>query len=200
MSAAARHSATEVVRDDDPRREALEAAGWTVVATSFGAELTAHGADVVRLRGLVGAVAPLEVRPLDEGDVEAVLDLDARTAEDYPGGPATAHTPLTRSTASARGARRSFGAFDDGVLVAMTIVDRDGDVVETDRTVVAPSHRRRGLASAVKAASVLAMLDDGARRFRTGGSADNTGILAASARSGYVVDERWLTYAAPDVG
>jgi predicted GNAT family acetyltransferase len=196
----ARHAATAVVRDDDPRRAALEADGWTVVATSFGAELTADGADVTALHALVDAVAPVVVRPLGDGDAEAALDLDAGTAGDYPGGPATAHTPLTRASAASRDGRRGFGAFDDGTLVAMTFVDRDGDVVETDRTVVAASHRRRGLASAVKAASVLALLDDGARRFRTGGSADNAGILAAGRRLGYVVDERWLTFAAPEAG
>ncbi len=64
---------------------------------------------------------------------------------------------------------------------------------ETDVTVVAAGHRGRGIGTAVKAASVLALLDAGVTRFRTGGSADNPAIIAANAALGYVRDEEWVT-------
>lgn len=44
---------------------------------------------------------------------------------------------------------------------------------------------------------MLALLDAGVVRFRTGGSADNAAMIAANATLGYVVDETWLTLAAP---
>jgi GNAT superfamily N-acetyltransferase len=73
------------------------------------------------------------------------------------------------------------------------------EAVETDFTVVARGWRGRGLGSAVKAASVLALLADGHRRFRTGGATENGASVAAAHSLGYIVDERWLTLAPPVV-
>jgi len=192
-------SPTPVLRDDDPQRVRLETDGWTVVARSWGAVLTSDDVDVSRLRDAVTAVGPdLAVRPLTADDVEDALALDAATLDDHPGGPATAHLPLTPSTARPTDVRRGYGAFDGGEVVAMTFLDRDGQTAETDFTVVAPAWRERAVATAVKAASVLGLLGDGVRRFRTGGATENEAILRANARLGYVVDEQWLTYAPPE--
>lgn len=79
----------------------------------------------------------------------------------------------------------------------MTIVDVRGSQAETDFTVVAATWRSRRLGTAVKAASVLALMADGVRVFRTGGSADNGPSMAANASVGYAIDEEWLTLAAP---
>ena len=49
----------------------------------------------------------------------------------------------------------------------MTFVDLHPDHAETDFTVVAREWRGRGLGQAIKAASVLALLDGGVTRFRT---------------------------------
>jgi len=86
-----------------------------------------------------------------------------------------------------------------GRLVALTVVDVDapGARAETDVTVVAPDHRSRGLGRAVKAASVLALLEAGIRTYRTGGSRDNAAIIAAGTALGYRIDEEWLTLHAP---
>lgn len=93
-------------------------------------------------------------------------------------------------------ARRGFGVFaDDGRALSISYVDVDQRRAETDFTVVAAGSRRRGLATAVKAASVLALLRDGVEVFRTGGAEENTAILAANLRLGYVVDEEWVTLA-----
>lgn len=62
-----------------------------------------------------------------------------------------------------------------------------------DFTVVAPQYRGMGLATAVKAASVLDLLDAGVTVFRTGGATENRAILASNQALGFVVDEEWVT-------
>lgn len=122
--------------------------------------------------------------------------MDERTLSDYPGDVATAHAPLTPEGAVPTAARRGWGAFDErGSLVALTFVAVEPHVVETDFTVVDAPWRGRGIGAAVKAASVLALLDEGHTRFRTGGDAGNAASLGASLALGYVVDEEWLTLA-----
>lgn len=149
------------------------------------------------------------ILPADHPDVPAALALDAATAGDYPGGPATAHAPLTAESAQPGPARRAFGLFAaDGTLTAMTYVDVEGPVAEVDFTVVRPDLRGHGLGTALKAAAMLALAfpsgpddgkdpDDGpspaVTAFRTGGAAENAAILRANERLGFVVDERWLT-------
>lgn len=187
---------TKVLRADAAQREELEASGWSVSARSFGAQLDSDRVDESRLRGLIAQVGAA-LRPLDEHDVDAVLTLDAATADDYPGSVATRHDPLDRQRATPTPTRRGFGAFTPvGELVAMTFVDvetGDGSAAETDFTTVHRAWRRRGLAVAVKAASVLALSVEGVTRFRTGGSADNAGIIRANTALGYVRDEEWVT-------
>ena len=192
-----------VVPAHDARVDALRAEGWVVAARSFGAVLHADDADPVRLRSAVERVAGIvSVRELGPDDQAAMLALDAATLDDYPGGPATRHVPLTAGTARVpAAARRAFGAVaPDGSLVALTVVDLDADGrrAEVDFTVVHPAHRSRGLATAVKAASVRALLADGVATIRTGGSSGNAGILAAGTAIGFRVDEEWVTLDAPE--
>ena len=88
--------------------------------------------------------------------------------------------------------------FDGGAnLGAMTFVDIDDNRAEVDFTVVGQHRRGSGLATAVKAASLLALSRDGVTAVRTGGSDENRGILAASASLGFDVDEHWFTLSAP---
>jgi GNAT superfamily N-acetyltransferase len=186
---------TKVLRADAPEAAELEAQGWNVTARSFGAQLDADRVDRQRLQALVDRTADIGVtRPLGPDDVDAVLRLDALTADHYPGGIATQHEPLHRGAATPTPARPAFGTVTpDGELVAMTFVDTDGPHAETHFTVVHPALRGRGLGQAVKAASVLALVTTGTTRFRTGGSADNAAIAAANAALGYVRDEEWVT-------
>ncbi|MCS5486015.1 acetyltransferase [Curtobacterium flaccumfaciens pv. beticola] len=200
-----------VLPADAPRRVELERRGWRVVARSFGAQLDGDAVDRARLRSLVDR-AGLTVRALDDADVDAVLALDAATIGHYPGSVATRHEPFDRERATPSATRRGFGVWSGDDLVGMTFVDvlvgaggaaagsdagsdaAAGSVsAETDVTVVAAGHRGRGIGTAVKAASVLALLDAGVTRFRTGGSADNPAIIAANTALGYVRDEEWVT-------
>ncbi|NQX35050.1 acetyltransferase [Herbiconiux sp. VKM Ac-2851] len=215
------------VRADAPATADLVRAGWTAVASSWAAELRVPVADeaavVARLERLVARVSPLaRIRELTPADADAALALDRATLADYPGGPATRHDPLTPTTARPAAGRRAWGAFPTDAataaapsLLAMTFtvepaaarasvspvdpepVDPGVEAVETDFTVVARGWRGRGLGSAVKAASVLALLADGHRRFRTGGATENTASLAAAHTLGYTIDERWLTLEPP---
>lgn len=186
-----------VVRADDARVGVLEAAGWLVVARSWAAQLNAADVDIDALSELIrdGRVHG-EVREIEKCDLGAVLDLDATTLADYPGGIATQHRPLTAATARVTAQRRGFGVFDDaGRALAVTFVDIDGNSADTDFTVVGAEHRRTGIGTAVKAASVLALVRDGVEVFRTGGAAENAAIRAANERLGYVIDEEWVTLA-----
>lgn len=194
------------MRADGPEVEGLKAAGWRIVARSFGAQLDLEQVDRAALDALVNAAAStaddrLRIRELGPDDVESVLALDLATTDDYPGGVATQHEPLDRVAATPSSARRAFGAVEDGWrVVAMTFVEVDAAVgaAETDFTVVDAARRRRGLAMAVKAASVLALAADGVARLRTGGSADNEAIIRVGEALGYVRDEEWITLGLSD--
>ncbi|OUE17886.1 hypothetical protein BFL34_03137 [Clavibacter michiganensis] len=191
-----------IARSDDPRVARLAEEGWIVTARSWGAQLDAADADPDRLRALVARVAGSAVlRELGPDDAGAILALDAATLADYPGGPATRHAGLTPESARVPApGRRGYGAVDaGGALLAMTFVDLDpaGLAAETDVTVVDAAHRGRGLGTAVKAASVLGLIEEGVTAFRTGGSSENAAIIAAGAALGYRIDEEWLTLKAP---
>lgn len=190
----------QVVREDDPRAAPLLASGWAVAHRSWGARL--HDVDAARLHTLVAA-AEQRGYAITEAGPEAnpgIAALEAAVREDYPGGPATA--PAVHDAAALQalrnGGTRFFTAVSAGRVVAGTAIRReDGDRAETDFTSVARGHRRRGLAEAVKAASVLALAEEGARVFGTGGAEENPASLAMNARLGYVVTERWLTLVRP---
>lgn len=170
-----------------------------MVARSWAAELDLRDVDRRLLRDFVGRVTPeTDVRELDGGDVDAVVQLDAATAGDYPGGVATRHDRLTPDRAVPSAAHRGFGAFTSaGDLGAMTFVDLDGERAEIDFTVVAADRRGRGLGTAVKSAAVLALIDAGVRFVRTGGSAENAAIRSINDALGFVIDEHWVTLAPP---
>lgn len=186
---------TVVVRTNTSHHLELEAQGWRVAARSFGAQLDASRANRQRLEGLIHQTSHIvSIRELDAADRDSVLALDAATVGDYPGSVATRHEPLDRVTGTPSASRRAFGAFaPTGELVAMTFLDLNESDAETDFTVVERKSRGQGVASAVKAASVLALVDEGIQRFRTGGSADNAAILAANETLGYTRDEEWVT-------
>ncbi|GAA2752077.1 GNAT family N-acetyltransferase [Amnibacterium kyonggiense] len=177
-----------VLRDDDPRAPVLLSEGYRLAHRSWGARL--RRPDVAALRALAGDAAELG----SEHD-PGIAALESAVREDYPGGPATA--PDLHDIASLAALRREgtrfFGVVKGGEVAAVSAIRRNGDRAETDFTAVARAHRRRGLAESVKAASVLALLADGAVVFGTGGAEENAASLAMNARLGYVVTERWLT-------
>lgn len=192
----------KVVRSDSAERAELEAHGWQIVARSWGACLDTETIDTARLQSLVANTrADVAIRKLANADSAAILALDALTLEHYPGDVATSHAPLTIENAIVASDHRGWGAFaPTGDLVAMTFLFSQPEATETDFTVVHPAWRGNGISSAVKAASILGLVAEGHRKFRTGGSAENKAIIAANRTIGYVIDEEWLTFANPGDG
>lgn len=191
--------AVEILRSDDPRREALEREGWTVVGESWGARLRlAADLDLepARRAVAVAAGAGVTVRELGTADLEALAGLDAATAPDYPVTPATGHEPRSAAELAALldAGWRAFGALEGGELLAATLVRREGERAETDSTCVRRDARRRGLAMAVKGAAVLALAAEGATVFGTGGAQVNEGSIRMNVALGYVLEERWFSY------
>lgn len=189
-----------VLRSDDPRLADLEAAGWRCSALSWGASLDSTAIDLVRLAGIVldAAQSGVTFREVRLRDIAKVLVLDANTAADYPGGVATSHTSLTRKTATPSPSRRGFAAFGSSeTLLAVTYVDLAESCGSIDFTTVDRAYRRQGIATALKAAALLALAADGIACFRTGGSSDNLAIIRANATLGFHRDEEWLTLNPP---
>jgi len=188
----------EILRDDDPRARRLLDEGARVVGESWGARLLIEDVDPAVLHALVRRVGDrgLDVAELTADDAADVHALEADTRDDYPVGPATPRPDL-----DAEGARRLFddhrvfGVRDGRLLVGVTAVQQLPERAETAFTSVRSTHRGAGVATAVKAASVLALAADGVRVFGTGGAGSNAASLGMNQTVGYRVTERWLTLA-----
>lgn len=192
-----------ILREDDPEHARLLAEGWEVVATSWGARL--HLGDDADLSPLLDAVAAAqdagyEVLRLGPADASAVAALQERVLPDYPVTPATVPDPLPEDLADLLESEQwlTFGARTaEGELVALTTLTPLPARWEVDRTAVAPEHRRRGLAKAVKALSVLTTYAMGARTWGTGGAAVNAGSLAMNRALGFELEPLWHSLRRP---
>ncbi|MEV6411998.1 GNAT family N-acetyltransferase [Kribbella sp. NPDC051718] len=186
----------EVVRDDDPRCAELEAAGYRVVGESWAARL--RDPDPAILQQVVLRAADVTVRELDRSYASAWHELESANEKDYPYTPATHRVvqPVDE-LAELWSTGRVFGAFDGERLVGATYISLQCDPPrgETGFTSVLDGYRGRGIGQAVKAASILALWADGVRVFGTGGAALNEASLGANLALGYVIEERWRSYA-----
>jgi GNAT superfamily N-acetyltransferase len=192
----------ETVLSTDPRRRLLEDGGWSIVGESWGARLRLpEPPDLSSFARAVAAVvsAGVDIRELDGSWMVSVASLEASTHADYPDTPATRQPARSSDdfVALARGGTRYVGAVDGGTLVGLTAITAHGDYAETEFTSVLESHRRRGIARAVKAASILALAADGVRTFGTGGAQVNAASIRRNESLGYVVEERWISFAEP---
>ncbi|MCA5892624.1 acetyltransferase [Isoptericola sp. NEAU-Y5] len=195
--------AVQILRSDDPEALRLLDAGASLRSESWGARLRVTPAVLASCRAAVdGATgAGWTVRALAATEAEAVVDLDTVSAADYPHTVATAHdVPDAAALAAAlgRGGTWAFGALTPGGrLDAVTVLTRLTDRVDTDLTVTRAASRRRGLATAVKAAAVLALAGQGHAWFGTGGAGANAASRRANEALGYEVTERWLHLEVP---
>ena len=187
----------EIVRDDDPRIASLEAAGYRVVGESWAARLRDPDRELLASAVLRASAAGLVVRELDSSYAEALFELETANEKDYPYTPATSRVvgDLARIEALWADGYRVFGAFDGPLLVAATVIVAKPDRAETMFTSVLGDYRGRGIGQAVKAASILAFLGDGVQVFGTGGAGVNEASLGANRALGYVLEERWRSYA-----
>jgi GNAT superfamily N-acetyltransferase len=188
-----------VVREDDPRCAEFEAAGYRVVGESWGARLRlSEPPDLSVSRDAVARAEAtgVAVRELDADFSEALFSLEAQNHVDYPFTPATAHQ--LRDAGAIRGlwtdGMRIFGALDGSQLVAATVISQTADRGETQFTSVLRAYRGKGIGKAVKAASILALAEDGVRQFGTGGAAVNEASLGANRALGYAIEDRWRSY------
>ncbi|TDU89557.1 hypothetical protein EV138_3128 [Kribbella voronezhensis] len=189
----------EIVRDDDPRIASLETAGYRVVGESWAARLRNPDRELLQSAVRRASAAGLVVRELDSSYAEALFVLETANEKDYPNTPASHRVvgDLARIEAIWTDGGRVFGAFDGSLLVAATVVSVLPERAETRFTSVLGGYRGRGIGQAVKAASVLALLAEGVQVFGTGGAGINEASLGANRALGYVLEERWRSYAPP---
>jgi GNAT superfamily N-acetyltransferase len=184
----------EVLRDDDPRCAVLEAAGYRIVGESWAARL--RDPDPAMLEAAVLRAEGVTVGELGPEYADAWHALETANEKDYPYTPATHRVVQpVEELAALWTTGRVFGALDGERLVGATYISLEG---ETGFTSVLEGYRGRGIGQAVKAASILALLDAGVRVFGTGGAALNDASLGANLALGYVIEERWRSYAPPD--
>jgi GNAT superfamily N-acetyltransferase len=180
----------------------LTQSGYVVVGESWGARLRlSDPPDLARLNTAVVAATEQAflIHELDARWAPQVTALEALNYADYPYTPATEvpHRDESDVLELWRSGCRIFGAIDGGQLVAVSVIRLTTARGETEFTSVDPSYRRRGLAMAVKAASILALADDGVRIFGTGGAQVNTGSIRMNEHLGYAIEERWLSLTMP---
>ncbi|TCC23226.1 GNAT family N-acetyltransferase [Kribbella sindirgiensis] len=186
----------EIVQEGDPRCAELEAAGYRVVAESWAVRLFNPDRELLEAAVRRVTAGGLTLRELGAESAKDLYALEKTNESDYPYTPATHHVVgELADVARLWPENRVFGAFDGNRLVGATVMrERDG-FGDTAFTSVLVTHRRRGVAQAVKAASILAFLDIGITRFSTGGAAANQASLQANQSLGYELTEQWRTYA-----
>jgi len=186
----------QIVRDDDPRCAELEAAGYRVVGESWAVRLFDPDRELLESAVRRATAGGLTIRELGAESAEELHALEKSNEVDYPYTPAT-HRVVgdLADTRALWPEHRAFGAFDGNRLVGATVIREKDGFGDTRFTSVLATHRRRGVAQAVKAASILAFLDIGITRFSTGGAATNQASLQANQSLGYQLTEHWRTYA-----
>lgn len=192
----------EIVQDTDPRRVELESLGYQVVGESWGARLrfTDQPDLTLAYKAMKKAQdAGFSISELDADWAEALHDLEQANNADYPFTPATQQGLLTLEAARDlwRKGNRVFGATSGDLLIGVTVVSYEGIRGETDFTSVLADYRGKGVGAAVKAASIIALAEDGVRIFGSGGARVNEAILRTNKSLGYIVEEHWLSYQLP---
>ena len=192
----------QVVQFNDPRLQPLTEAGYVVVGESWGARLRLS--DPPDLSVLSEAVVAATeqgflIEELGPGWARQVTAWEASNHADYPYTPATAvpHRDESDVLELWKSRYRLFGAITDGQLAAVSVISLTTARAETEFTSVHRSFRRRGLAVAVKAASITALADEGVRIFGTGGAQINAGSIRMNEHLGYAFEERWLSLTLP---
>ncbi|MEV7467865.1 GNAT family N-acetyltransferase [Streptomyces kronopolitis] len=85
------------------------------------------------------------------------------------------------------------------IVAFCTLYVRDSPMADTGETVVLPEHRRRGLASWLKASVLTGAAAEHQRLtlVQTWNDLRDTAVIGLNARLGFTVDSRWSTYAVP---
>ncbi|MDM4720992.1 GNAT family N-acetyltransferase [Micromonospora sp. WMMA1363] len=148
------------------------------------------GLDLASLPPLPAAPAGVRLVPLSEIDPRRVYEVEVAASADEPGdvpSDALTYEHWQADTWDNVGLDReaSTGAEVDGVLAAISLVERDGARMWTDYTGAVPAYRGRGLATAVKLAALHRAAAGGVTVAYTGNDEANAPMLAINARLGY---------------
>ncbi|SMB96251.1 GNAT family N-acetyltransferase [Deinococcus hopiensis] len=192
-----------VTREDWPEvMHFFHAAGFRNAWQSWGAhlDLTAFGAapfqpleEKLFLQGYEGERLREDA---PESDWEALHALYRIGLKDAPRNPTTTPDPLTRD-----GLRevilREEAAFVirfRGEPIASTRLTLRTAAVESEQTVSHPMHRKKGVATVLKAAALTWARDQGYGRAETGGTVLNLPMLRVNSRLGYRPEPMWITW------
>ena len=191
----------QIVQFNDPR-QLLTEAGYLVVGESWGAHLRlSDPPDLSVLNAAVVAATEqgFLIEELNASWAPQVTAREALNHSDYPYTPATAvpHRDESDVLELWESGYRLFGAITDGQRVAVSASSLTATRAKTEFTSLHRSYRRKGLAVAVKAASVTALAHDGVRIFGTGGAQVNAGSIRMNEHLGYAIQERWLSLTLP---
>lgn len=193
----------EIVRNDNPKCEELEKAGYTLVATSWGAHLdTENNFDIENLKKRIANCESngYKLEMLGAGYAQKILDLEILNNPYYPQTPATAHDMPTIETTRALFKPNSwtFGAFKNDELVGVCATSKRSDKTEIDFGSVHPEHRGYGVGIGVAAYAIFTLIELGEHKFGTGGAEVNSASRTTVQKLGFSVDEIWNTYRKPE--
>lgn len=193
-------AALRIIRSDDPARTQLEAAGYTVIARSWGANL--DPLDPLTRRRIQAALdaghgAGIHIRELNTPDASAVEAVETANHADYPQTPATKHDAVTTDAflgMLATGSR-AWGALLDGHLIGVAVTSpKAPDWWDISFASVLAEHRNCGIGLALAATVIRDLTAAGATRISTGGAASNSASRGAALALGAVLEPEWLTY------
>ena len=193
----------EIVRNDNPKCEELEKAGYTLVATSWGAHLdTDNNFDIENLKKRIENCKTngYKLEMLGAGHAQQILELEILNNPYYPKTPATAHGMPTIETTLALFKPNSwtFGAFKNDELIGVCATSKRSDRTEIDFGSVHPEHRGYGVGIGVAAYAILTLIELGEHKFGTGGAEVNSASRTTVQKLGFNVDEIWNTYHKPE--
>ena len=193
----------EIVRNDNPKCEELEKAGYTLVATSWGAHLdTDNNFDIENLKKRIENCKTngYKLEMLGAGHAQQILELEILNNPYYPKTPATAHGMPTIETTLALFKPNSwtFGAFKNDELIGVCATSKRSDRTEIDFGSVHPEHRGYGVGIGVAAYAMITLIELGEHKFGTGGAEVNSASRTTVQKLGFNVDEIWNTYHKPE--
>ena len=188
-----------IVQSTDPKSRELEAAGYTIVAESWGAGLfLADPIDLSHFQNKVDSSRADGFRPeeLTSQHANSVFNLELSNHVDYPQTPATTHElPTFDSTLHLWEKGKVFGVLLDHEVIGVIAASQLGEIVELDFGSVLREYRGKGIGATLVSMVVISYATAGVRIFRTGGAAENEASKRTVTGLGFIVDETWHSYA-----
>lgn len=192
-------SKVEIVRSNDLRCQELEAEGYEVVGTSWGAHLTfTDQFNIANLDTRINEASQKGYRfeLLHAGFAQQILELEVLNNPHYPYTPATSQPMPTVQSTRALFLPNSwnFGALLNNELVGVCATSKKATSTELDFGSVHPDHRGKGVGIGVAAYALKTLIQLGETKFGTGGAEINSASRATVEKLGFSIDEIWYSY------